>query len=218
MPPPTPQRRPTLVRARIPARRVPPATAQNAVHPAGGGGGTGNSTGFGADQLNARIAAGAPMISSQPTAAMATVPAHLLDNVDPHTPGAPAAGTLGGDDKTQKATGTDAANAGGRYDRRSGVDGRLYTSRRDLARFTVPFEHPQSNVRAAIPTATTITMRPPRTRQRRPMPPARMPPAHRHCRSRQRRRTPRLRSMPPCTPPHPMYRSANRSRSTSNRR
>jgi len=50
----------------------------------------GNSTAFGADTLNARIVAGAPIYASQPTATMATVPAHLLDAPDAHPlPGEP---------------------------------------------------------------------------------------------------------------------------------
>ncbi len=44
----------------------------------------GNSSAFGADELNARIASGAPIYASQPTAAMATVPAHLLDAANAH--------------------------------------------------------------------------------------------------------------------------------------
>jgi flagellar hook-length control protein FliK len=87
------------------------ATPTDSTAAPGTGNGTGNSTSFGADQLNARVAAGAPIYSSQPTAAMATVPAHLLDTVDPHTPGAPTAGTAAADDKTQKAAGADAADA-----------------------------------------------------------------------------------------------------------
>jgi flagellar hook-length control protein FliK len=52
--------------------------------------GNANSSAFGADALNARIVAGAPIYASQPTAAMATVPAHLLDAANAHPlPGEP---------------------------------------------------------------------------------------------------------------------------------
>ena len=48
---------------------------------------------FGADELNARIAAAAPTFASQPTAAMSTVPAHLLQapnaNLETATPTTP---------------------------------------------------------------------------------------------------------------------------------
>jgi len=51
----------------------------------------GNSTAFGADVLNARIVAGAPIYASQPNASMATVPPHLLDAASTHPlPGEPA--------------------------------------------------------------------------------------------------------------------------------
>ena len=50
--------------------------------------GNGNSTAFG-DQINARVAAGAPIYASQPTATMATIAPHLLDAAAPHPqPGA----------------------------------------------------------------------------------------------------------------------------------
>jgi hypothetical protein len=63
----------------------------------------GNSTAFGADALNARIVAGAPIYASQPNASMATVPAHLLDAVDTHPlPGEPVGKP--GDDATGKTS------------------------------------------------------------------------------------------------------------------
>ncbi len=68
----------------------------------GSGNGNGNSTAFGADALNARIVAGAPIYASQPTAAMATVPAHLLDAANTHPlPGEPVGKP--GDPATGKA-------------------------------------------------------------------------------------------------------------------
>ena len=52
---------------------------------------SGNSTAFGADTLNARIVAGAPIYASQPNASLATVPPHLLDAANAHPlPGEPA--------------------------------------------------------------------------------------------------------------------------------
>jgi len=70
------------------------------------GNSNGNSTAFGADALNARIVAGAPIYASQPTAAMATVPAHLLDAANAHPlPGEPVGKP--GDPVTGKAS-TDA--------------------------------------------------------------------------------------------------------------
>jgi hypothetical protein len=63
--------------------------------------GAGNSTGFGADQLNARVAAGAPIFASQPSAAMATLPAHLLDAAAVH-PQPEAGAAKPGDDATPK--------------------------------------------------------------------------------------------------------------------
>jgi hypothetical protein len=63
---------------------------------------TGNSSAFGVDALNARIASGAPIYASQPTAAMATVPAHLLDAATAHPlPG--EAADKPGDGATAKA-------------------------------------------------------------------------------------------------------------------
>jgi hypothetical protein len=72
-----------------------PATDPTAIAAANDQNGTGNtananSSAFGADALNARIVAGAPIYASQPTAAMATVPAHLLDAANAHPlPGEP---------------------------------------------------------------------------------------------------------------------------------
>jgi hypothetical protein len=64
-----------------------------------------NSTAFGADVLNARIVAGAPIYASQPNASMATVPPHLLDAANTHPlPGEPA-GKLG--DEANGKTSTD---------------------------------------------------------------------------------------------------------------
>src|SRR5262249_40196653 len=61
-----------------------------------------NSTAFGADALNARIVAGAPLYASQPNASMATVPAHLLDAANTHPlPGEPAG--KAGDDANGQA-------------------------------------------------------------------------------------------------------------------
>jgi hypothetical protein len=63
----------------------------------------GNSSAFGADELNARIASGAPIYASQPNAAMATVPAHLLDAANAHPlPGEPV-GKPGDDAAAAKA-------------------------------------------------------------------------------------------------------------------
>jgi hypothetical protein len=87
------------------------AAQASATPAAGTGGGTGNSTSFGADQLNARVASGAPIYASQPSAAMATVPAHLLDSGgDGHMPVASTPGTpsTSGDAKSQKTAATDA--------------------------------------------------------------------------------------------------------------
>jgi flagellar hook-length control protein FliK len=73
-----------------PSNAVTPATDAAAAAAAAAAGSNqsgntnGNSRAFGADELNARIAAGAPIYSSQPTAAMATVPAHLLDAANAH--------------------------------------------------------------------------------------------------------------------------------------
>jgi len=62
----------------------------------------GNSTAFGADELNARIVTGAPLYASQPNAAMATVAPHLLDAANAHPlPGEPVGKP--GDDATGKA-------------------------------------------------------------------------------------------------------------------
>ena len=49
-----------------------------------------NTTILGADALNARIAAGAPVFTAQANAAMSAVPAHLLEAQDPHTQFGPA--------------------------------------------------------------------------------------------------------------------------------
>lgn len=62
----------------------------------------GNSTAFGADALNARIVAGAPLYASQPNASMVTVAPHLLDAANTHPlPGEPVGKP--GDDATAKA-------------------------------------------------------------------------------------------------------------------
>ena len=72
-------------------------------------GGNANSTAFGADALNARIVAGAPLYASQPNAAMATVPPHLLDAANTHPlPGEPA-GKPGDDAGGKALTGANAA-------------------------------------------------------------------------------------------------------------
>lgn len=63
---------------------TPAADAAAAATDQNGAAANGNSSAFGADALNARIVAGAPIYASQPTAAMATVPAHLLDAADAH--------------------------------------------------------------------------------------------------------------------------------------
>jgi flagellar hook-length control protein FliK len=60
---------------------------------------TGNSTGFGAN-VDARVAAGAPIYASQPNASMATVPPHLLNAAA--SPTQPAGSIKPGDDGTQK--------------------------------------------------------------------------------------------------------------------
>ena len=62
-----------------PANAVQPAAMAGQDAAAQAATGTGTSTAFGADQLNARIALGAPIYASQPNATMATVPVHLLD-------------------------------------------------------------------------------------------------------------------------------------------
>lgn len=64
----------------------------------------GNSTAFGADALNARIAAGAPIYASQPNASMATVPAHLLDAANAHPLPGEAVGKPGEDSNGKAAT------------------------------------------------------------------------------------------------------------------
>ena len=67
-------------------------------------GGKGNSTDFGADALNARIVAGAPIYASQPNASLASVAPHLLDAANTHPlPGAPAGKPA--DDANGKAVG-----------------------------------------------------------------------------------------------------------------
>ncbi|HLI21459.1 MAG TPA: flagellar hook-length control protein FliK [Stellaceae bacterium] len=81
----------------LPASDPQAADAGNRTNDANGASGTngasstnGNSTDFGAS-VNARIAAGAPIYASQPSATMATVPPHLLNAATPETPaGAPA--------------------------------------------------------------------------------------------------------------------------------
>jgi flagellar hook-length control protein FliK len=68
----TPATDPTATAASAPAATAAAANDQsNGTNP--------NSSAFGADALNARIASGAPIYASQPGSSMATVPAHLLD-------------------------------------------------------------------------------------------------------------------------------------------
>jgi hypothetical protein len=69
-------------------------------------GGNANSTAFGADALNARVVAGAPLYASQPNASMATVPPHLLDVANTH----PLPGDTAGKptDETNRKAMTDA--------------------------------------------------------------------------------------------------------------
>lgn len=82
----------------IPSNAVLPGTdAQTASATDASGG---NNTGFGAD-VNARIAAGAPIYASQPTAAMASVPPHLLNAASQDQPGA---APKSGDADTQKSS------------------------------------------------------------------------------------------------------------------
>jgi flagellar hook-length control protein FliK len=67
-----------------------PATDTTASETGNDQSGKSNSTAFGADTLNARIVAGAPIYASQPNASMATVPPHLLDAGNTHPlPGQP---------------------------------------------------------------------------------------------------------------------------------
>jgi hypothetical protein len=63
----------------------------------------GNSSAFGADALNARIASGAPIYASQPASAMATVPTHLLDAANAHPLPGEAVGKPGDDATAGKA-------------------------------------------------------------------------------------------------------------------
>jgi hypothetical protein len=75
-------------------------------------GSNGNSTAFGADTLNARIVAGAPIYASQPNASMATVPPHLLDAANAHPlPGEPAGKPGDGGNASGKAPADAAASA-----------------------------------------------------------------------------------------------------------
>jgi flagellar hook-length control protein FliK len=77
----------------------------------GANGNNGNSTSFGADALNARIVAGAPIYASQPNASMATVPPHLLDAANAHPlPGEPV-GKPGDDSNGRAPTGATATAA-----------------------------------------------------------------------------------------------------------
>ncbi len=72
----------------VPGANTDPNAAANA-------NGSATPSPFGADELNARIAAAAPTFASQPTAAMSTVPSHMLQapnaNLDPSTPTTPGA-------------------------------------------------------------------------------------------------------------------------------
>lgn len=80
---------------------------------AGTSNGSGNSTDFGAD-VNARVAAGAPIYASQPNASMATVPPHLLnapttptqsgDPLKPSADGGTKSGTEAGSEPVQPAS------------------------------------------------------------------------------------------------------------------
>jgi hypothetical protein len=81
----------------IPAADTPTAAADQS-------GSNGNSTTFGADALNARIASGAPIYASQPNASMATVPPHLLDAANAHPLPGEAAGKPGDDSNGKAAT------------------------------------------------------------------------------------------------------------------
>jgi hypothetical protein len=75
----------------VPNNAVIPAADASASAAADQNGSNGTSTAFGADALNARIVAGAPIYASQPNASMATVPPHLLDAANAHPlPGEPA--------------------------------------------------------------------------------------------------------------------------------
>jgi flagellar hook-length control protein FliK len=89
----------------LPASDGSAADAQDGTNTAQSG--TGISTAFGADELNARVAAGAPIYSSQPNAAMATIPAHLLDAANAHPlPGEPVGKP--GNDASAKSAGPNA--------------------------------------------------------------------------------------------------------------
>jgi flagellar hook-length control protein FliK len=74
----------------LPNNLVIPATDIAASETPNDQSGKPNSTAFGADTLNARIVAGAPIYASQPNASIATVPPHLLDAANTHPlPGEP---------------------------------------------------------------------------------------------------------------------------------
>ena len=79
----------------------PASTANGQADPNAAGSAAGNSTDFGAN-VNARIAAGAPIYASQPNASMATVPPHLLNAAAPDAQA--GASTKAGDDATQKTS------------------------------------------------------------------------------------------------------------------
>jgi hypothetical protein len=72
----------------------------------GNGTGSGNSTSFASD-VNARVAAGAPIFASQPNTTLATIPPHLLNAAVPQAQ-AGAAGKAG-DDAAQKPGAADAS-------------------------------------------------------------------------------------------------------------
>lgn len=100
----------------IPSNALMPASASPSGDASPNAGGTqsangatnasGNSTDFGAN-VNARVAVGAPIYASQPSATMTTVPPHLLNAAAPDA--APGTSAKSGDDAPQKP-GADAGN------------------------------------------------------------------------------------------------------------
>jgi flagellar hook-length control protein FliK len=98
-----------VIAATDPSAPAPGSTPASASGAAPQSDANGNSTAFGADALNARIVAGAPLYASQPNASMATIATHLLDAADAHPlPGEPV-GQPGTDATGKTPSGTNAA-------------------------------------------------------------------------------------------------------------
>ena len=167
-----------------------------AATPAPAGGGTGNNLGWRRSAQRAHRLGRADLRFAQPTAAMATMPAHLLRKRR-RTLICSCRKHAGHTGRRQVAEGYHRRHDRRERDHRHRTHGCPHPERAATPiRFTA-FAHPRT-IRAAIPTATTITMRRARPRQRRATLAIPTPPAPRCSRSRPRSLPRPLRPMRPC--------------------